>query len=448
MRDERRSHLANVAVICLLLLLARLHWMLSSVYHHAYSLGQVAGAMALLLLACAAALCLPLIGARLRWAERGSRALVLLLVLYIVQGLVRAGMHPPLSLNGWQKLISLATAVAIAALIAHRLSRNTWARLRVAATAAALIYALTPFALVPWLAPTVQMTLADIPRAASGSAQAVARPTLVLLLDELSAALGPQLVAALQAEGAVVRAADVKAVGLDTINVVPEMFGSAPLPAARVCTLTALCDRDRAFDFARVKFDTRDKVHLVGFYHPYCATQGWQSCVQVPIEGPGPLTSLACTFAGLLPRDDQWCEWVRPQRWQLLRRDLMQATLASPFWRDGGWMFAHLPFPHPPGDVAAGSLLDDYQANMGLTEDVVRALWRRLHERFGADFRLVISSDHPLRTKLWCLSEKYVALGCSVPVEFVNGRVPFIIAAPQPFDLRLPATNAALLMGR
>lgn len=440
-----RGHLANTALVCLLLLLARSDWILASVYHRAYPVGSVGIAVGALLLLVAGGMCLPLLWRHRQAhvvAERASGVLLLLLVFYSVQSIARLSMRPPLQLDSLQKLLGLALALAVAVALAYGLPAATWRRLRWAIAAAATIYLATPFVAVPWLAPTVDLALT------SHEAGRPPLPTVVLLLDELGVPGGPPLVRRLQSLGATVAAANVAAVGADTINVVPEMFGSRPLPAARVCTFSALCDRDRAFDFARVRFDPRDRVHLVGFYHPYCATQGWQSCLQAGYSGPPIWRSLACSFAGLLPREDPLCEWADAQQWQSMREQVIGAAMNSPFWHDGSFLFVHVALPHPPGRAGVQSLAEDYQANLAMAEEFVAALWTKAGQSFGADFRFVVSSDHSLRSNLWCRTKRYRASGCAVSPDFVDGTVPFLIAQPQPFQTTLPTNNAALLRAR
>ena len=62
------------------------------------------------------------------------------------------------------------------------------------------------------------------------------------------------------------------------------------------------------------------------------------------------------------------------------------------------------------------------------------------------DFTLVITSDHPLYSELWCRTEPYASNDCRLPQSMVGPEVPFIVATRGgPAEHLEPRSNADLL---
>jgi hypothetical protein len=298
---------------------------------------------------------------------------------------------------------------------------------------------MSPFVLAAF-APAHHMT-SGAPTAPKGAEHAPTN-TIVVILDEFSAARSEDVAAALRTQTRHLRTHEVTAVGTDTINVIPQMFGGKYMPTARVCAFTAVCDDSEIFDFRSVTFDPASQLHLVGFFHPYCAASGWISCVNLKHSGPPPILGLLCSFGRFLPTNKNLCDLFNAEKWDAFRQEIIVASLDSPFWKSGGHVFIHLPMPHPPGLVRGRTLMSDYDENLALSRDVVQSLWSKAVASFGSDFQIIITSDHPLRPKLWCRSAKYKTASCAVPAEYARNKVPFIQASPKPLVEMAPKNNA------
>lgn len=118
--------------------------------------------------------------------------------------------------------------------------------------------------------------------------------------------------------------------------------------------------------------------------------------------------------------------------------------MQSPFWKSGGMLYAHLPFPHPPGHLPGAGLAVDYADNLQLAGQIAADMWRQGKARFGAGFRLIVVSDHPLRPALWCRHVKYRQTGCEVTPTAFDGQVPYIVAGSSDAGDALPKDNAQL----
>ncbi len=439
---ERRSILLDALLAGVLLVLARTDWAMQSVYHSNFVTSEVVGAMAVLgggftlLLTVVGAVGGP-VGA---WAVRCT---LMLIACYILQGPLRAaGWFGQTPLTALEKAAILLALVLVASALTARLAPPTWRRLRGALAAAAVIYALSPFALVGWMAPPLRVDLrAFAPETADDRAPSA---TLVVLLDEWAAARAEDVAGPLRAAGAQVQSAVLQSAGYDTIDVVPQMLGSSRLTNVRVCTPSALCANDAVFDFARLAFAREQRVHVVGMFHPYCAIDGWRSCHHADFTGEPALRHLACSFLRLLPAESLACDPLPLDDWRQFRARLLAAVRNSPFWADGGTLFAHVPLPHPPDDKPGGSLRQDYDDNLGAAGSLIAELWSRARERFGDDVQLILTSDHTLRPGVWCRSWVYAREGCTVPPAWTDGRVPMVVASGRPFRWQPPTGNAGV----
>lgn len=237
---------------------------------------------------------------------------------------------------------------------------------------------------------------------ASSAADAVDR--VFLLLDESNADIFGPFIAEARARQLPILVSPTTPVGRDTAEVVPQWFSNHRGTNWRPCSATAACAPDAAIDFGRIHASQPD-IDVVGFYFPYCAMKGLRSCV-------APWTSWASTFDGRL------CDWASTpvlrqfasaQRCaddavaskRRLADDLLVAYWRLPFWQKGGLVLAHLPIPHPPNQHRAASLSEDYRSGVEKANEVAIDTLRRLEAR-RRPFKLVVFSDHPLRTSSWC----------------------------------------------
>jgi hypothetical protein len=126
-----------------------------------------------------------------------------------------------------------------------------------------------------------------------------------------------------------------------------------------------------------------------------------------------------------------------------MERDLFGA----PFWSKGGLLYVHLLLPHPPSVSGETQLADAYAANVARAKELVFDVLGRLGQGPSRDdFALVITSDHHLRSEVWCKVEPYVRHDCQLPAEMLTAEIPFIVAnrGAGPLE-QVPHSNADLL---
>lgn len=433
----RLNHwVTQATVVAVLMLLSRADWVLGSLYHDAQTpsgigLAVIALFCVVLLVLVPLALLLPT-----TLTEPALRVLTVAIAIYIFQPAIRALPLFPAELGPIHKIGLLLSTLLLTWLAVAKLSSVHWPRVQLALIVGGLLFVSSPMLAVKAIDPIhLRVPVGMSPQGA----------TVVLLLDELNAEAGEQIASAITQAGGTPRTHRIKAVGTSTITVIPEMFGGPRMPQSRVCTTTAVCDPAGIFDFSRLHFDPADRFHIVGFHHPYCSANGLASCVQLAATRSPPVTSLLCSFTRLLPvRPATVCEWSVPDDWESFRSGVRAATFDSPFWNSGGTLYAHLPFPHPPGNQQGGDLLADYTDNLELAAYLAAQVWRKGYERFGNDFRLIVISDHPLRTELWCKHAKYRETGCKVMPTLFEGKVPYIVSGDDVFNNSVPADNARI----
>lgn len=373
-----------------------------------------------------------------------SRILVLLLFAYIAQSAFRAlgvfGRHP---LSGPGKALLATSILVLVAAVGPRLSSDVWTRSRRAIAVFAIVYCTSPWALVALGDKHRDVSLAGV---GGSGVDRSGGPTVVLLLDEFSGAETQRLAEALRDAGAPAVVAEIPAAGDNTIDVVPQMFGSMRLTGIRQCTTTALCGNEGVFDFAGVHFKPEEQVHIVGMFHPYCATRGWKSCYQDDRTGQSALNSLLCTYLRLAPWLSIECEPLPIEVWAQFRKHMLDRVRESEFWNSGGHLFAHLPLPHPPGTGPATSLGAEYLEGIERATELAVDVWKRGEHQWPGRFRLVVVSDHPLRTTLWCKFARYAAFDCSVRNEWTRATVPFAAAGWGVSAANLPTSNSGLFV--
>lgn len=431
-----RHWLRHASLVAILILLSRTDWVLSSMYHGVHSLAEICLAVATLFAVVLLLLVSMALLAPARLSEGALRMLTVAVAVYVFQPAIRALPIFPTELASIHKLVLVVGTLFLARFATSKLSSSKWRRIQTALLVGGLLFVLFPLVAVRSIEPLPVYMPTGTTRPAA---------TVVLLLDELSAEAGERIADAITHAGGNPRVHRIKAIGESTITVIPEMFGGPHVPQARVCTPTAVCDRSGMFDFAKLGFDPADQVNIVGFHHPYCAASGLAACEQIGAPSRPAIISLLCSFIrlvpGLQPTD---CDWSVPKDWQDFRLRMRDAAMRSPFWKNGGLLYAHLPFPHPPGDLPNAGLQADYTANLQMAAQITAQIWRQGQERFGASFRLIVTSDHPLRPALWCKHAKYRKTGCEVTTTAFEGQVPYIVSGSGVEDDTVPADNAHL----
>jgi hypothetical protein len=273
---------------------------------------------------------------------------------------------------------------------------------------------------------------------------------LVLILDETSPEYAKGMIRGLTDAQLFIKSTEVAAAGKSTINSIPSMFSTSRHDDVTSCNSTALCG-PRNFDFASLTAN-RDTTDIVGFWHPYCAIKGLRSCVReegIFAESSSVNFGLYVLWCGQFDRRGMFafCEKGIPHAAVVehTRKVMSQKIHAAPFWQEGGRLFVHFPLPHPSMTYDFASLKVEYEHNVGQAEQLVSELTARMMSRFGKDFTLVITSDHALRTMMWCASPQYSRPGCVEGLPPDRGRVPYIIASPKPIDVAISVSNVGLL---
>jgi len=281
--------------------------------------------------------------------------------------------------------------------------------------------------------------------------------TVFLLLDELNAKSSGPILQALKDEGWVMQVKPLSAIDDSTSQVVPAMFTQRRFANAKPCGLNTICSQGNVLDFSKI-VASRPDVDVVGFYHPYCAIQGLRSCAHLAPASPtfdvkrwwcaalrrsGWLSSMT---GGHTERD---CSALNGVVWDGLAVQVEQALWQAPVWERGGFLFAHVPLPHPPGEKPGGSLVEHYRTNVERAALLVGRIAQRIHQVPGRRARIVIFSDHPLREGLWCGSTQYQHNGCPLAPEWKDDRVPLIVAGePSPVLSQIESNKDVFLLAQ
>jgi hypothetical protein len=263
--------------------------------------------------------------------------------------------------------------------------------------------------------------------------------TVFLLLDELNASAAGPVADALAKAGRGVVMKTLRPVGDGTAKVVPAMFSGRRFPDAKPCGLATICSGTEVLAFSKV-VASRPDIDVVGFFEPYCAIKGLRSCVRL---SPGsPLFDAARWRCALWRRSTLLARWVGPDfvqqcgelgggTWSELVSGVEQAIERAPLWEQGGFLYAHVPLPHPPG-LGQGTLASHYDANLARAVRLIDRIAARAAREPQRRFTIVVFSDHPLRPAMWCGFSQYRSGSCPVPPGLVDDKVPLIVAGEVP----------------
>ncbi|QEL54991.1 hypothetical protein [Chromobacterium paludis] len=337
------------------------------------------------------------------------------------------------------KLLLALLTLAACWLIAKRIPQEIWLRVRNASIAAMAIYLLTPYALSLFNS-TPEQTVFGKERPYAAASQ---HATLVLLLDETGPEFIAPLLQTIQTEKLQSRTAIIPSAGQNTVNAIPAMLTGHRFDDVTPCGSTRLCSPTRSIDFSKLHAGRPD-LDMVGFWHPYCAIQGLRYCHRVNgVFMPSAQQILPCSLPLLSQRAE--CRLHSGAR-DLAVNQLLKATLEAPFWQSGGLLYLHLPLPHPAmedGMEAKEDIGVHYRANLNRASIVLAGLLGRMKNRFGNDFSVIVTSDHPLRREIWCApGSPYDKNSCQNDIPANRHLVPFIVIAPTlPASLSMPSSN-------
>jgi hypothetical protein len=271
------------------------------------------------------------------------------------------------------------------------------------------------------------------------------KAVVVLVLDEMSPELAPLLRPVLTTPGHKLHVGQVIRAGENTVDAIPSMLTPQLHDGVAVCGGTSLCGAV-FFDMARLRA-SRPDTDVVGFYHPYCAILDLRSC-WTPMPG-----GLAELFNQATAKIQLVVGVVFPMikkpivkhDVQRMRAAIAQHALDAPFWSDGGGLlYVHQLLPHPDGGALGLSLNDDYIGNMRQTSQFVSQIHNKLRRHFGKEYLLIVTSDHPLRTSMWCRSVAYKSINCSKENFVETNNVPFMVLAPQNLAVTVPTSNVGV----
>lgn len=324
-------------------------------------------------------------------------------------------------------LLWLALGLA-AAFWPHSWRSNRLARLPAAIAAGVILFVAAPAFTAQWMAPPTHWPATveaqrPAPEAARGD-------VLVLLLDELSDQAAGPVLAALEREGLHVVHRPLQPSGDGTAKVIPAMWLHRAFDEPKPCTFSAICSGSVIFDFARVRVNWPD-ADVVGFYHPYCAMVGLRWCRR---ESPAGLSDSAsarwsCAVLRRLGTSlPERCQRDQHFTWTTLVKRVERSYWDAPFWHQGGFLYAHLPIPHPPGTDPRQTLVEQYRASVGDAARLITESVRRLRAAARTRFTIVVTSDHPLRVASWCANGTYSAQRCEGSAKLVDTLVPLIVA--------------------
>lgn len=255
------------------------------------------------------------------------------------------------------------------------------------------------------------------------------RATIVLLLDESSPNVASTYVGALDGLDVDHNVSLVRAAGPNTTNSIPGMFTGVAFEGMRACLPSVLCSARRSLDF-RTLTAARPDVDIIGFWHPYCDIGGLRSCFREPmVFFRSLIATVLCSDVTLQRLTD--CSITEGTLERQLST-MLGALDAAPLWKDGGVLMAHLPLPHPSMERADTDLARSYEKNTTEASRQIAVLTKRLIDQFPGDFRLIITTDHPLRVDAWCKAGMiYASARCGEGLPPDEGIVPLITVVPK-----------------
>lgn len=434
----------RLGICALTLVLAALlsDWVWAELFLRRDSLAHVGGA----LMINAAVLALSLVGASMALPRRalvvGVRTAVIVGFCVLLLVAVRAAIEPGSHVTVPFRLGLAVVTLAAAAVLAMRIDDALADRLMRALAIASLAFILTP---AVWRLANPAPPVWIGPASTTGARAA----TIFLLLDEMGYEAAAPLAADLRKAGLEVRFEPRPAAGENTMNAIPALFAGTLFPRVRPCGLSSLCSGFTSLDFSRIRV-MRPDVFVTGLLVPYCDIEGLRSCFQLPLphEFGSAYRSLAVFYwrrLGLTLPEALKPPVDPPGIVGHLLDMQVQYIDRSAFWNEGGVLYAHLPIPHPPGRNGAGTLDADYADNLQEARIKVRDWSARAARRFGRDFSIVITSDHPLRS-YWCSSGLYPGAACQTRAAFQSAQVPIIVASPGSVSTR-PIASIADVFG-
>ncbi|MES2353824.1 MAG: hypothetical protein V4568_05330 [Pseudomonadota bacterium] len=393
------------------------------------------------------------------WAGRKAKAVLrltlLLALMYLVSQIVK-GYFDTEEMASAIKVLLLVVSMALAAWTGLKWSEGTWSNFIRASIAACLIFTVS-FPLIGW---ATRINVKPVFNLGFLKEQAgIPKNVLMLLLDEMSPELADPVVQAVSSNLKYVQNSTIEAAGRSTANVIPAMLTGKRFDEVMPCGSTTICSRNASLDFSQLRM-ANETIDIIGFQQPYCAIQGMRSCQQQITQEHSIVRVLydlvcnnllsisECSFfmKKAFSRNGKVEETTKINQAVAVNQRLTQAILLAPFWNKGGTLYAHLFTPHPLGVISSQSLAEEYKQNMDQAAELVKGMVVQLRQRFGDEFIIVVTSDHPLRVDWWCRGPIYGGPDCAKGLPENKGRVPFIIGSPKKFEPVNVTSNLGLLV--
>lgn len=276
--------------------------------------------------------------------------------------------------------------------------------------------------------------------------------TAFVLLDEWSPEFSEPVASILDDGRQVVYRGVTKKAGIDTIYAIPSMFTHEQHSQVAPCGFSVLCGSS-TFSFKWLRA-YQSAVDVVGFHHPYCDMEGLRSCIRiaskdVSAKGAVNVKSVIGFALSELPLVGRFFSFLSDHGWSESKHDRMvtlitEAAFKMPFWNRGGVLYVHQLAPHPKM-ITGRPLNVEYRENVSRAARFVQEIDGKLRERFGQDYILIVTSDHPLRTdSRWCQG-MYSSKDCFATNPPEGDQVPFLVKAPQGTRINMPGSNIGVL---
>ena len=350
----------------------------------------------------------------------------------------------------WLQIMIACVTFTIAGILLIFAKKNEhWSRLGKAITVASLIFSLTPIAWGFALGLRNNMPIETLNLDSMIDRQ-YSKNSIVIVLDETSPEYSPILIRPLEDAKLIVVGKEVEAAGKNTGNAIPSMLTGLRYDNVIPCAMNSLCGSN-SIDFTSL-IASNKKSDIIGFFHPYCGINGLRSCVKQEKTVETWLGGFKYFFCYSFNKKNllKFCNASGAHGAGIsfveIRRLLVEKMHKAPFWQEGGLLYIHIPLPHPPSNKAHSTLKEEYEENITDAADLLGLLSKKLKDRFGDDFLLIVTSDHALRVLRHCTYPMYKNENCSKDLPPNRNKVPLIIATPRLVDVYLPDTNVGLLV--
>ena len=263
------------------------------------------------------------------------------------------------------------------------------------------------------------------------------KANVIIVFDELSYEYDVSIREILKNAGLNIKYKILESAGKNTLNALPSMLKAVRHDDVFPCGLDRLCGTN-GFSFSLLKSYKFD-LDIVGFYFPYCKIQDLRYC-KVTKRSDHEKDLLSASWSTVTCRVFGFLKLIKLcaresiegiNIYENYRSSIILDTFNAPFWEKGGTLFVHIPLPHPPGKTIGNTLLIDYLENIDRAGGYLEKVLQELNLKFGTDFKIIVTSDHPLRASYWCNVEGYKNKLCKDESPSEKPYVPLILASPK-----------------